>query len=611
MDALTVTYSGVSLPYISVTAGMNLQTILQNINTAINNSSSAPDYSGYNLYCVTQTDGTSHPTNTQNFSEGISKILCALQTAYNTFTTTTYTTAISTLTTSINGILSPALTYVPFAITSADSLATVYSKLFSGFNSFGFNTSTSTFDPFTSNWSTLSISPSHSTITTWNNVIAYLSTLTTTVSGKQASIGTFNNSGNCLSTIGGTSADSLTTTIGLLTTFTCSLSSSAFNAGSITWGCVSSQSNLQNSIQALVSSISSVINNYVAGAGTGLAISTIGSCLGKSLAIDTTYTQLYKVMLSSDAYTNAGFLNNKVTSSDSSITIAISGNLLNFTVTTPVDHKVMVNSSDPTPGYLIDKIPSLAGNWGLSIIIGPSSNNTQLILTPSVTNPSLFVQNLISTISEDSALLSQWCNLMATCSACTCNSATDLSVVVSGAAFDATWTAGSGVATQTFQYRIKTTGTWVSNTGINPSNPMSGSNQTATITGLSSNTVYQFQVLSNCCGTTTAISNTEEGIIYAKVNLTTGVASGVISGSQTTMSSVQIVEFNLYNINTSTIIQTVNATGTNPTVAFTSVGSGAYSIKYRYGTMINSSLLYSDDPSQSGALYATGTITVP
>lgn len=608
MDALTITYSSVPLTYISVTAGMNLQTILQNINTAINSSSAAPNYSGYNLACVVQTDGTTHPTNTQNFAEGISKILCDHITTYTTFVGTTYPAAISTLTTSINGITSPALTYVPFGITSADSLTSVYSKFFTGFNTFGFSTSTSTFDSFTANWGTLSITPSHSTITTWNNIIAYLSSLTTTVSGKQATLGTFNNSGNCLA---GGITDSISTTVASLITYTCSLPS--FTTSGITWGCITPQSNLQTTIQALLSSLTSVINNYIAGNGTGLTITTIGSCLGKSLAVDTTWSGLYKAMVNSSD-TTPNFLANKFTSTGSTIAIttAVDNHTLNLEVVTPFNGKLLVDNTDSIPGYLIEKIPTIAGNWGLSIVVTANSDHSQLNLTPNVQNPDLFVQNLIQTLSDSPDLLSQWCNLMSKCTACTCNSATELSVSRNSAAFDATWTAGSGVATQTFQYRIKTTGTWTSNSGINPANPMSGSTEAATITGLTENTVYQFQVLSNCCGTTTAISNTEEGILFTQVTLTHGVSSGVISVNQTTMDSVQIVEFNLYNINSSPVLlQTITTPGTNPTGAFTSVGSGNYEVKYRYGAMINNALLYSDDPTQAGVMYVTGTIVVP
>ena len=74
MDALLVTYTGVATTTVPILPNQNLQTILQNIDISIAAHNTAPDYSGYNLYCVKQTDGITHPTNTQNFAEGISKI---------------------------------------------------------------------------------------------------------------------------------------------------------------------------------------------------------------------------------------------------------------------------------------------------------------------------------------------------------------------------------------------------------------------------------------------------------------------------------------------------------------------------------------------------------
>jgi hypothetical protein len=115
-DSTLVVYTSVPLPYISVTPGMNLQTILQNINTAVNTMNPAPDYSGYYLgpyngYSITQTDGVSHPTDTQNFAEGISKIVCNFEYDYYTFVGTTYPADQSVFSTAISNLQIPGLTY--------------------------------------------------------------------------------------------------------------------------------------------------------------------------------------------------------------------------------------------------------------------------------------------------------------------------------------------------------------------------------------------------------------------------------------------------------------------------------------------------------------------
>ena len=313
MDASYIIYTGQSTPNIPITPGQDLQTILGHIDTAIATHNAAPDYTSYNLHCLrpTYTIAT-----TQQFAESITDFLCTFNASYTTFSGTTYPAAISTLTTAINGLQNPALTYAPFSITSADGINTVWSKVFTGLTAM-----TTSIDPYTANWSTLSITPSHSVVTTWNNVITYLSGLATTIAGKQATIGTFDNSSNCL---GGGSTDSITTTINLLRTYVCTLT--GFNSGSITWGCVSSTSTLTGAINNIISKLSSVSNTYLSGVGTGLSSTSAGSCNGYTASIDTTWTGLYKAAVnSSDASGGTGdYLVNKFISSDSSLGIAVS-----------------------------------------------------------------------------------------------------------------------------------------------------------------------------------------------------------------------------------------------------------------------------------------------
>jgi hypothetical protein len=111
IDSSLVFYSGLPLTYIDTATGDDLQTILGNINTAVNDMNPAPDYTSYNLYCITQTDGSSHPTNTQNFAEGISKIVCDNKDEYDTFVGTTYPAANAVFTSAINALQTPGLTY--------------------------------------------------------------------------------------------------------------------------------------------------------------------------------------------------------------------------------------------------------------------------------------------------------------------------------------------------------------------------------------------------------------------------------------------------------------------------------------------------------------------
>jgi len=313
LDSKYVIYTGVNLPYIDVvsTDNDNLQVILGKINTAINSSSSAPNYSGYNLYCITQTDGSTHPTNTQNFAEGISKIVCDNRDDYDSFVDTQYVADQLVLTTAITNLQEPALTYSPFSITSADLIGTVFTKMFTGFNTLGVNTVTSTVDPFTANWGTLSITPSHSVITTWNNVITYVSNLATTVSGKQATLSTYNNTANCLA---GGATDSITTTMTAVISYLCDLPE--FDVSAITFGGVIPGTDLETTVQSLVDTENYLLTNGVIDTGVGLTLTAVGGTYdGMKVAIDPTYSGLFKVKVSSDD-TTGNYIENKIVAGD-------------------------------------------------------------------------------------------------------------------------------------------------------------------------------------------------------------------------------------------------------------------------------------------------------
>lgn len=419
MDASYIIYTGLATTNIPITPGQNLETILQNIDAAIAASSSAPDYSGYNLYCVKQVDGVTHPTNTQNFAEGISKNLCDFHTAYNTFTGTTYVNDIAVLTSAVTDLQDPNLHYAPFGILTTDSIQVVWSKVFTGFTSL-----INADNPSSASWGTLSVSPSPTTIVDgFDAIITYLSTLTGLVNTKEASLGTFDNSTNCLS---GGSSDTAQTTIDLLRTYVCTLPT--FDASGLTWGCVSSQTTLDDTIQVMLTNINTILANSASTAGTGLTSSS-SSCAGKTFSVDTTWAGLYKCAVSASDVASAGYLEDKFTSLDGSITIDVATHTdkVDLSVTNPSDYKVKVNSG-ATPGYLADVVPSTTGSWGLAL--ASSTSGSQLILTPELLSPGTFLQNLITLISTDEELLAQFCALIKQCSGCQCAAPTGFTVVV-------------------------------------------------------------------------------------------------------------------------------------------------------------------------------------
>lgn len=601
VDTSEVVYTYLPLTYIATTSGDTLQTILGKINTAVNSMSAAPNYSGYNLYCITQVDGSTHPTNTQNFAEGISKIVCDNRDDFDDFVDTTYATAISTLTTSVSGILAPALTYVPFSITSADSLSTVYSKLFTGFT--GYNTALNP-SGASPTWSTIGLgSPAPTTVTTgFGSLIGYLGTLTTTVSGKQASLGTFNNT-----TIGGGATDAPITTINLLRTYALTLPE--FSAGDITEGCLTAQTDLQDYVQHIADYISSMTIEYVGTAGTGLTYTVGTSCNPASLAINTSYMGLYKVAIDgSDA--TGDYLENKIVAG-TGITLGNTGVQLTITNDAPDTNEVMVNADDPTPGYLSAKLPGSFGNAGLALVPTVSADGTQYLLTPQITDWSAFATQFMNYIGTDPAALAQWCALIDQCEGCLCDAPTGLAVVLDGDEFELTWVVGGTPASQMVKYRMRGNTDWISSSNISPANPQTNIATTANA-DLSSapNIVYQFQIDSICSGTSNG-SNVYEMILYDCVEPTVSVVARVVNVSQPALITVDQVEYKLVDKSSGTVMQTIVATGINPVSTFAVVAADTYVIRTVYGTQVNGVMLYSSDAGQLTTYCTSADIVIP
>ena len=600
-NASQVIYTGLALSYIGVTPNQTLDTILDEINTAFNSVLPAPDYSSYNLgpyhgYSITQTDGTSHPTNTQNFAEGIAKIVCTDEYNLSNFIGVTYAADLSATGAAISALQTPALTYSVTAggssivITSGMTRNQVLTATYTGVGSI-----LNLLNVPGNVWSSLSISDPDNILDAFNALINYLSSLTTTVSGKQTAIGTFN-----ATAIGGGATDSVTTTITELISYAAGLPT--FATGGITWGCVASETDLQDTIQSIITSISAISTNYIIAAGTGLVATAISTCNGYSVGVDPAYTGYYKVMLSSgDTGSNAGFLDSKITSSDSSITFSIVGHQLDMVVaSTPADGKIKVNGSDASPNYLEAKIPSSSGTWGLANVSSPINSNTQLSITPTVTDPVTLISNILSYISSDPALLAQFCSLQTQCAGCTCTAPSNLTVSLGMGTFILAWTVGGSPVSQMSEYRQRGYVDWITNVNISPANPEANDAVTSTVSNLDDNTVYQFQVESVCSGATNG-SNVYESIRYSCQTLTAVVVGGVISVNQPILSTVDTIQYQLLN-NSNVVVDTQTATGPAPNANFASQSAGTYHVNWRMGTLVNGVMLYSNDASQLNAM---------
>jgi len=600
MDALSVQYTGPNLSNIPGAVNNNLDAILRTINTTFNTTSAAPDYSGYNLACVTQTDGVTHPTNTQNFAEGISKILCDHITAYTTFVGTTYPAAITVLTNGINAIGDPALTYVPFGIVNTDPIATVWNKLFLGLTGI-----LADIDPSTANWAALSITPPTTIPAAFDEIILLAQTLVAAIAAKEDAIGTFDNTANCLTAIGGGATDDAKTTLDLLTTWVCSVVP-VFDPGNITWGSVTTPTDLEEAIQNIVTQVDYLSVYAQPGVSTGLIMSAVsGPYDGKLLSIDATWAGLFKV--STDVSDPGGYLEDKLESSDGSITISNTGSKMDLIVTTPNDNLILAGPTDTTPGYLIDKIEITSNSWGITVypVINTVGDKVELIID---VNPMTFLNSILDGIGDNPTLLAKFCALKDLCDGAQCGVISDLVVVINGTTFELTWTAAGGTSTsQLAKYRIYGTTNWLVG-NFSPANTLSAVATATDAVGLNVNVLYDFQV-DTYCPSGVGTGNLFQMIIFDEQTLTITDSAGVVNVNQSPMPTVDVVDYRLVDNNLQ-VVENVSATGLNPEINFAPVASGNYTVEYRQGTLVNGVMLYSDDATQSAAWYSQGPFFV-
>jgi len=592
-NANTVQYTGVALSYIGVTPNQYLGTILSEINTAVNNLNPSPNFSAfnygpYNGYTVTTTTG-GVPSTIQEFVEGISKIVDIDQYNLANFIATTYAADQTVLSSAISALQTPALTYSVTAggssivITSGMTRNQVLSATYTGVGSI-----LNLLAAPGNTWSNLSISTPVTILAAFNDLITYIANLTTTVSGKQSTIGTFD-----ATPIGGGATDSISTTVNELIAYTAALPS--YTSGAITWGCITPGGDIQSDIQAIVTFTSYIANTYISSAGTGMSVVSGSACNGNALSIDTTWVGLYKVAVDSSDTTPNSLLAKLTAGTGISLTVTSPGGNETVLVTNslPADGKTLVNSSDTISNYLQAKLPSSPGNWGLANIVAPTVDNSQLTISPTITDPTTFVTNLMSYVASDPALLALWCSINSQCAGCTCTAPSNLTVSLGMGTFILAWTIGGTPVSQMTEYRQRGFVDWITNVNISPTNPEANDITTSTVSNLDDNTVYQFQIESVCSGATNG-SNVYEAIRYSCQSLTAVVVGGIISVNQSILSTIDTIQYQLLNV-ADVVVDSQTATGLAPNANFASQDAGTYHVNWRMGTLINGVMSYSDD----------------
>jgi hypothetical protein len=455
VDAACVGYIGPNLTCSGINTNDRLDVILQKIDPLL--CAAGGDYSTYNTFCLAPINSA------QEFVETISEEFCDLQTAYNTFTGTTFPAYQATITAALTAITSPNITCTSAGVTSADTLVNVLTKYCTKFASID-----TALNPSTANWSSCySVSPAPTTVIDgFNTLIAQICLLKTAVTNNTAALPTFNNTGSCLPTPG--ASDSLVDTVNKIKTRLCQ--TGTIDNSTITWGCVTAPTgnqNLQDALQnviTLVTANTKIIPTEFSSDFTVTNVDDGNLCLGKHIALATPSTQdRFVAATSSDS--TPGVLQDKL--------VAGTNLALDYS-TTP--GKVIINATggggtgagtvladntDSTQGYLIDKLE--VGTAGLGITVTPTLDTTdsddhKVSFVVNV-NPVTLFTALLTALSNDSGLKALFCAAINSCPS-PCSAAMNVQVTYqSGTTTTTTSTTSTSSTTSTTTTSTSTTTT--------------------------------------------------------------------------------------------------------------------------------------------------------
>lgn len=409
LDSGCVYYTGPTLSCSGITTNTSLESILQIIDPLL--CAATGDYSTYNTFCLA-------PISTQKeFVESISDFVCTLDTTVTTFIDTTFPAYQASVTASLSAINNPAITCASANVISSDTLNQLLVKYCTKFATIDTALSLSTVT-----WSSCyTVSPTPTTIAAGFNVLIAQICLLKAAVASGAILPIFNNTGTCLASPG--TADSLVSTIGKIITRLCL--TGTLNTSTLTWGCTtnstSSNTDLQGALQAILTQITTVSQAEPRTWSADFVVTNVDNgnlCLGKHIALATPLTQdRFVAATAGDA--SPGTLQSKL--------IAGTNITLDFSTPTQVtinssggagvgDHKVIADSSDTVPDYLIGKLEGGTASFGVSVIpfLDTADTSHQVALNTSVDAVALFTA-LLNALDDDAGLKALFCSQIQSC----------------------------------------------------------------------------------------------------------------------------------------------------------------------------------------------------
>lgn len=406
-------YTGPALACSGIETGDTLEVALQKIDTQV--CSALGDYSTYQFNCLTAWLGESITTEAQ-FVDAITAYACEIQGNVTTLIDTTFPAFQDDVDGRISDVEDPEITCVSAGVTSGDTLFEILEKYCSKFGEID---------------DTINIEGQIE----WANCLTVIDTPTTIIEGFQLLVGqictvygianaaavlpVFNNSGNCLSNVGGTSSDTLVATIGYITDIICdTYPFVAFNPGDIDWDCLDDGStNLQESFQVAIDAINANQKLLITQVSADFTLELVDpgdTCLGFILNLATPIVNNDRLVASNDTDTSPGTLINKLTAG-TNISLDDTTTSGQVIINANNDHLVLAGPGDEDPGLLVDK---LNGSSASGITITPEYNagTEQVDLNLSV-SLSILIPMILDGVAANSTFLAQFCSLVSQCGA--------------------------------------------------------------------------------------------------------------------------------------------------------------------------------------------------
>ncbi len=398
-DASCIVYTGPNLSCSGIETNDDLESILSKIDAQI--CSVTGDYTGYHYNCLE--DWWEAPINTEGeFVDAITTYACEITENLESFTGVTFPSYQSSVAARFQAIEGPEITCTVAGVTEEDDLTTILTKYCAVLDSLTNDVSLSGVD-----WDqcfTVTTPP-----TSLSEAFSLVLDQICQVSDAGATLPSFNNTANCL---GGTSSDSLVTTIDLITTALCDTDS--FDGDALTLGCLAPAStSLQDVVQEIVDQTSTLVQNTPTYSGDFVVTTNGGPCDGVTISLATPLNQDRFVAVDI-ADTTPGTLASKLTAG-TGITLTNNGTDIEISTAGTADSfKVKAESAGTdTEGFLETKVNGGTAT-GITITTNYNPTTEQVDILPSI-NPSELFTFLLNQLDGDSELYDLFCAKLANC----------------------------------------------------------------------------------------------------------------------------------------------------------------------------------------------------